>query len=251
MTTQPADVPIGELAQRVGISTRTLRHYDAIGLLPPSRTDHAGQRFYDDEAVAVLLRIVALRDLGLGLEAIREMLSRPTSSVDALAEHSDLLREQISRLSRQLASVTTTLQSLRSKESIMTERTFDGFDPEVFEQEVTERWGAAAHQQSIAAWNSMSAEEKEAELALSQSLVDAFASADEQGLPPEDPRVQAICRRHVAWLARYTDPTPAYIRNLVPMYADDPRFDATYRGHGAYVRDALLAYVDSGAMGPG
>lgn len=248
MTTHPAEVPIGELAQRVGISTRTLRHYDAIGLLPPSRTDHAGQRFYDDEAVAVLLRIVALRDLGLGLGTIEEMLDRPTSSADALAEHADLLRDRISRLTRQLTSVTTTLQSLRNKESIMSEHTFDGFDPEIFEQEVTERWGADAYRQSIGVWNSMTDEEKQAERVLSQSLVDAFAGADEQGLAPEDPQVQAICRRHVAWLARFTDPTPAYIRGLVPMYAEDPRFDATYRGHGAYVRDALLAYVDSGAM---
>jgi hypothetical protein len=63
----------------------------------------------------------------------------------------------------------------------------------------------------------MTEEEKRAEQALSQSLIYAFASAAEQGLAPEDPQAQAICRRHVAWLARYTDPTPAYIRNLVPL----------------------------------
>jgi DNA-binding transcriptional MerR regulator len=242
-------VPIGELARRVGISTRTLRHYDAIGLLPASWTDHAGKRFYDDEAVAVLLRIVAYRDLGMSLEAIRDMLARPTTSADALAAHAELLEERIERLQEQLASITTTLQSLQDKESIMTTKTFDGFDPEVFEQEVTERWGADAYRQSMAGWNSMTEKEKEAELALSASLVDAFVEADEAGADPTTADVQAICRRHVAWLARYTSPTAPYVRALAEMYADDPRFDATYRGHGAFVRDALLAYVDSGAMG--
>jgi hypothetical protein len=78
--------------------------------------------------------------------------------------------------------------------------------------------------------------------------VDAFASAAESGADPAGEQVQAICRRHVAWLARYTSPTALYIRSLAPMYADDPQFDTTYPGHGAFVRDALLAYVDSGAM---
>jgi hypothetical protein len=75
------DVPIGELARRVGISTRTLRHYDAIGLLQPTRTDHAGQRFYDDQAVAVLLRIVAYRDLGMSSRASRNSSSDRCRSV--------------------------------------------------------------------------------------------------------------------------------------------------------------------------
>lgn len=245
-----AGVPIGELARRVGVSTRTLRHYDAIGLLPPSSTDHAGRRFYDDASVAALLRIVAYRSLGLSLETIGGLLAQDTPAAEALAEHAHLLQERIALLQRQLASVTTALESLREGADIMTSSTFDGFDPEIFEEEVTERWGAEAYRSSMATWTSMSPEEKEAELALQQSLVGAFAAAAERGLDPASDEVAGICRRHVAWLGRYTTPTAPYVRSLAAMYAEDPRFDATYRGHGAFVRDALVAFVDAGGMEP-
>ena len=54
--------PTGELARRAGISTRTLRHYDQIGLLTPTRTSGSGLRFYDAWAVARLQRILLLRE---------------------------------------------------------------------------------------------------------------------------------------------------------------------------------------------
>ncbi|WP_445330596.1 MerR family transcriptional regulator [Streptomyces sp. GSL17-111] len=58
--------PIGEEARAAGTTSRTLRHYDAIGLLPPSRTGPGGQHPYDEAALVRLQRVRLLRDLGLG-----------------------------------------------------------------------------------------------------------------------------------------------------------------------------------------
>src|SRR5438874_7491933 len=72
---------VGELAARTGLTVRTLHHYDAIGLLSPSgRTDSAhgsGHRLYTAADVARLQQVLSLKQLGFGLDQVREYLARP------------------------------------------------------------------------------------------------------------------------------------------------------------------------------
>ncbi|BCJ34611.1 MerR family transcriptional regulator [Actinocatenispora thailandica] len=66
---------IGDFARHGRVSVRMLRHYDALGLLTPARVDAAsGYRYYTADQLARLNRIVALKDLGLSLAQIREVL---------------------------------------------------------------------------------------------------------------------------------------------------------------------------------
>ena len=65
---------VQQIARNAGTTSRTLRHYDDIGLLKPSRTGDNGYRFYDQASLVRLQRILLLRDLGLGLPAIAEVL---------------------------------------------------------------------------------------------------------------------------------------------------------------------------------
>ena len=90
------DWSIQEIARLAGTTSRTLRHYDDIGLLAPSRVAHNGYRHYDQTALVRLQRILLLRELGLGLPRIGEVLDAPskgsgnghaaaeTSALDAL-----------------------------------------------------------------------------------------------------------------------------------------------------------------------
>lgn len=87
---------IGELAKRTGITVRTLHHYDAIGLLSPSRDPQNGHRRYGVQDLERLLRIRALAQLGLSLPEIGRSLDVPQR------ELAELLREQLARLRRQL-----------------------------------------------------------------------------------------------------------------------------------------------------
>ena len=66
---------IQDIARRAGTTSRTLRYYDAIGLLEPSRIGSNGYRYYDQAALVRLQRILLLRELGLGLPAIAEALA--------------------------------------------------------------------------------------------------------------------------------------------------------------------------------
>ena len=103
------EASIQEVARLTGTTSRTLRHYDAIGLLEPSRVGDNGYRWYDDRALVRLQRILLLRGLGLGLPEIRRVLEREQDETAALRHHLDWLRSEQRRLERQAASVERTI----------------------------------------------------------------------------------------------------------------------------------------------
>ena len=132
---------IQEIARLVGTTSRTLRHYDAIGLLAPSRIGSNGYRWYDGPALVRLQRILVLRELGLPLPAIQRALRDEQDAAAALREHLTLLRREQRRLERQAASVERTIAALDSGGRLMAENMFDGFDHTQYKEEVEQRWG--------------------------------------------------------------------------------------------------------------
>lgn len=92
------ELKVGELAERTGLTVRTLHWYDEIGLLSPDRT-RAGHRVYGPEEVERLQRILSLRHVGLSLDEIREALDRPGHSLlEVLELHAETLAEEARRL---------------------------------------------------------------------------------------------------------------------------------------------------------
>lgn len=100
---------IGKLAKRAGLTARTLRHYDQIGLLRPSRRTEGGYRLYTRDDVLRLHRILTLKYLGCDLAEIRglldqggpsprELLSRHIQALDARMEQARELRDRLARL---------------------------------------------------------------------------------------------------------------------------------------------------------
>ena len=68
---------VKQLADKCGVSVRTLHHYDAIGLLKPAQVTEAGYRLYDDAALERLYLILLFRELGFALKDIRGILDAP------------------------------------------------------------------------------------------------------------------------------------------------------------------------------
>jgi len=247
------EASIQETARLSGVTSRTLRHYDAIGLLPPSRVGDNGYRWYDEDALVRLQRILLLRDLGLGLTAIRDALAAEDDDTAALRRHLDWLRSEQRRLARQVAAVERTIESRTEGRTIMTEQMFDGFDHTQHRDEVVERWGAQAYDTSDAWWRSMSRDEQRDWKRQTAALADEWARAT--GSDPAGPVGQDLARRHVAWLTSIPG-TPAhgassptdtkdYVLGLADLYVADDRFARTYGGPqgAAFVRDALHLYA--------
>ena len=108
-------VPIGIAAQRAGISARMVRHYEALGLLPPVGRTDSGYRQYTEADVHALRFIGRARTLGFSMEEIRELLGlwqdkgRASASVKRIAQaHIDDLAERIAAMQ----AMQRTLQSL-------------------------------------------------------------------------------------------------------------------------------------------
>ena len=237
-----------------GTTSRTLRHYDNIGLLKPSRVGSNGYRYYDGGALLQLQRILLLRELGLGLPAIAEVFHQQADAVRALVRHLEWLQQEQERLSRQIQSVRQTIATVEGGGELMAEKMFDGFDHTQYKDEVEERWGKDAYAKGDAWWQGMGDGEKQEWKARAEQLGKDWLAAAGSGTAPNSPEAQDLARRHVEWLESIPG-TPAsapggglkgYVRGLAGMYVADPRFAANYGGpDGAgFVRDTLLAYVE-------
>jgi len=106
---------IGEAAKSSGVSAKMIRHYEAIGLLPPARRTGAGYRLYGEPDVRVLQFIHRARALAFSLEQIANLLAlwqdkgRASADVRRLAEtHIDALERKIA----ELQAMKRTLQAL-------------------------------------------------------------------------------------------------------------------------------------------
>jgi len=95
MSTDADRFTIGQLAERTGVTSRTIRFWSDAGLVPPAGRSAAGYRLYDAEAVARLDLVQTLRELGLGLEVVRAVLARATTVAQVAAAHVAVLDEQI------------------------------------------------------------------------------------------------------------------------------------------------------------
>lgn len=159
---------IQEVAKAAGTTSRALRHYDGIGLVRPSRVGRNGYRYYDDRALVRLQRVLLLRELGLGLDAVAAVLdaqdtrdSGPRGEALILGAHLDLLRRERERVDRQIGAVERTIAALGMPEThterkgLMAENMFDGFDHTEYKEEVVERWGADAYAKSDAWWRGL------------------------------------------------------------------------------------------------
>ena len=237
-----------------GTTSRTLRHYDAVGLLPPSRLGSNGYRYYDQAALIRLQRILLLRELGLGLDGIAAVLEREADAATALRTHLQWLRKDRDRLGRQIASVQRTITALEEGKDIMADKTFDGFDHAEYKEEVEQKWGEEAYARSDEWWQNLADGERAQWRAETSALGQAWTEAAAQGTDPTGPVAQGLAARHIDWLKGVpgapTDPEnlSGYVRGLADMYVADPRFAANYGGPdgAAFVRAALLVRLEGG-----
>jgi len=243
------DWSIQEVARLAATTSRTLRHYDDVGLLHPSRMGSNGYRYYNEASLTRLQRILLLRDLGLGIPAIAEVLAGQTNDARALETHLGLLQQEQQRLDRQIASVELTITALHEGSRLMAENMFDGFDHTAYKAEVEERWGAEAYKTSDAWWRAMSTEERTAWMSRQKQLAADWVAAAESGIAPDSAEAQALARRHVEWLGSIpgTPREKEYVLGLGDMYVADDRFAANYGGTAGatFVRNALRAYVEA------
>jgi DNA-binding transcriptional MerR regulator len=114
-------VQIGDVAERVGLSLRTIRYYEEIGLVVPSGRTDGGFRLYREEDIERLQLVKALKPLGMPLEDLQELLAlgegseplskRKAARLDRLLEESS---NRVAKLGRRLAAARTVLDGMHA-----------------------------------------------------------------------------------------------------------------------------------------
>jgi MerR family transcriptional regulator, thiopeptide resistance regulator len=248
------DWSIADIARLAGTTSRTLRHYDAVGLVPPSRIGDNGYRYYDADALVRLQRVLLLRELGLGIPAIAEVLAGQRDDTVALRSHLEWLSHEQERLGRLRASVERTITQLEGGGKPMAEKMFDGFDHTQYKDEVEQRWGKDSYAKSDAWWNSLSQDGKDDFMLEAAELIEAWKSAAASGVEPDSGDAQELARRQYDWLSGIPG-TPRsdedraskdYYTGLAEMYVADERFAKNYGGQAGatFVRDAMIAFAE-------
>lgn len=242
------DWSIQEIARMTGVTSRTLRHYDDIGLLPPSRVGQNSYRYYDQATLVRLQRILLLRELGLSLRSIAEVLANETDVTKALHAHLDWLQQERHRLTQQIASVEATIRKIQDGSQLMAEEMFDGFDHTRYKDEVISRWGQDAYESGDRWWRSLTDDEKQGFQQQQLDIAADFGRAHLAGKPVASDDVQAIVQRLYEWLTITSTVGKDHFLGLGEMYVNDPRFAANYDTHGAgtavFVREAMKVYAD-------
>jgi DNA-binding transcriptional MerR regulator len=112
---------IGELAERIGVNTKTIRYYESIGLVPPPPRTSSGYRIYGPADEARVGFIKAAQHLGLSLEEIREVLALREAG-GAPCEHvRRMLRDHVRVITRRIAELRRLRQELRELDAVIDE----------------------------------------------------------------------------------------------------------------------------------
>lgn len=239
-----------EVTRMSGVTSRTLRHYDAIGLLVPAGSTRGGQRLYGRAELLRLQQVLVLRELGVGLPQIAAALDAgddPDARLRVLRVHHERLLAERDRFDRLARTVASTLESLEGGSTMSAADLYDGFDHRRHEPEARERWGDEAVDRSTARWQAMTAEQRATHQQEGDAVNAALAVRLAAGTPVTDPAVRDLVARHHAWVSQFWTPDAEAYVGLGAMYVDDPRFTATYDavapGLAAYLRDAIAAHA--------
>jgi MerR family transcriptional regulator, thiopeptide resistance regulator len=242
---------IAEVARMSGVTTRTLRHYDAIGLLRPAYVQPSGQRFYETPELLRLQQILLLRELGVGLGDIAAAIGSGPGTLAALRQHHTRLLAEQARIARLADTVARTITELEGNDPMTPqinrpENLFEGFNPADYQDEARQRW-PEQFEQAQAVAQAASGEQVMAEQQEITARLIRVAELMTAGQPAAASEVQAEVDQHYRSVAQYWTPTAEGYRGRGQLYVDDERFRARYEqiapGLAAYQRDAMTIYA--------
>src|SRR5699024_2260490 len=128
---------VSELAKISGISSRTLRHYDQIGLLKPAEVNKTGYRIYQQKDLDLLQKILFYREIDMSLEDLKKILHDPDfDQFSALKHHHQLLQENQTRVDQMIATVEKTITHLEEVIIMQDEDEFTAFKVKIIEDTV-------------------------------------------------------------------------------------------------------------------
>jgi len=246
---------VQKLGRLAGISTRTLRYYDQIGILEPTRINSSGYRIYGQAEVDKLQQIMFYRELGLPLNQIKELVNSPTFDENmALKEHYQQLLDRRMQLDALIATVEKTIAQKEGRTTMTDQEKFAGFTQKLVEEneqkygkEIREKYGDDVVDRSNQKLMGMTAEQYDTMKRLENEVLAALGAAFQTGDPASE-EAQKAADLHRQWLSfTWSEYSKEAHAGLAQMYVEDERFkayyDAVQPGMAEFLRDAIGVYT--------
>ncbi|MEH7331575.1 MerR family transcriptional regulator [Neobacillus drentensis] len=246
---------VQKLASLAGVSTRTLRYYDEIGILKPARINSSGYRIYGQAEVDRLQQILFYRELGVGLDSIKEIVTAPSfDGAKALRDHREKLLEKRIQLDLLIANVEKTIALSEGRINMSNKEKFEGFKKKMIDdneikygKEIRQKYGNDTVDKSNAKLQNMTEEQYTEVSKLAEQVQETLAEAFKTGDPAGE-LAQKAADLHKKWITYYWhEYSKEAHAGLAQMYVDDERFTAYYDkeqpGTAEFLRDAVHIYT--------
>lgn len=247
---------VKQLAELAGVSARTLRYYDEIGLLVPARFTESGYRIYETAQVDTLQKILFLKEMGMDLRTITRMIREPDFDwLDSLRRHLGQLEIRERQTALLIQTVKKTILQEEGKRNMTDQEKFEGLkkdmvknNEEKYGREARKAYTDAVVDESNRKVLELTQEEYARMTQLSEEILrrlEEAVSRGESGMGREGKEIAAL---HKEWLQFYWPSySPDAHKALGEMYTADQRFrdyyDAKVPGCAAFLRDALEKHI--------
>ncbi|NLC68866.1 MAG: MerR family transcriptional regulator [Clostridiaceae bacterium] len=249
---------VKQVSEITGVTKRTLRFYDKIGLLRPAGMTEAGYRLYDDNNLELLQQIMFLRELDFSLKQIKDIVtSSQYDRKQALIRQGELLNRKAERLKALAELAIKTSRSIEGSvnTSMNKKEMFKEFDmsritehKNKYAGEVKQRWGNTdAYMESQAKTAAYTEEDWKRIHKFQLSNVEQMARLFKQGVAAESDEVQRLVKEFQQFITdNFYNCTKDILRGLGEMYVADERFKAYFdkyaEGLAVFVSKAIQHY---------
>lgn len=242
---------IGELAKLAGVSIRTLRYYDKIGLLKPIDQAESNYRYYGKDELYRLQQILFYKELDFELKKIKKLLDDPDfDRLKALTFQRKQIVNRKERLDKLLVTIDKTIKDLKEEKHMLTdEELYEGFSKEEIQkikQEVTQKYDPEVVAESNRNVSKMSKNDFDA--IKTEQIQQAKELADLMHLPVDSAEVQAVIKRHHQTNEKFYKTNAEMYKGLADMYVSDVRFTEFYDKHqqglAQFLKEAMYVYAD-------
>ncbi|WP_223881140.1 MerR family transcriptional regulator [Nesterenkonia ebinurensis] len=250
---------VGDAAALVGVSVRTLHHWDDIDLVVPKTRSNSGYRTYDADDISRIHRVLVYRELGFSLASIQEILDDPTVDEDQqLRQQRQIIGDRIGRLSEMAVGIdrllaareTGTRLSMREQAEIFGQ----DWRPE-WAEEAYERWGDSHEwsqfEQNVA---HLSAAERARVHDQGEAVQRELVEAKRAGVAPGTVEANRLAEAHRGSIDQLFACSHSMHSVLGRMYVEDERFAANIDrwepGMSVWLRDVIFANAAAHGVDP-
>ena len=252
----PGYMTAGAVAKKMGVTVRTLQHYDKEGLLSPSAMSEGGRRLYTDKDIIKLHQILSLKHLGFSLDDIRDRLiplDTPADVAQILSEQAMVVREKMASLAESLSKI----EALKTEVLEMQSVDFKKYADIIVNLEMKNSfYWLIKHFDSETLDHIRNRFDKESGMVFLQRflrLQDEAIQLQAEGIPAEGQQGQQFAKEYWALIMEFTGGDAGMLPKLIQMGQSDEFNQEWIQQQGkanAFIESALDAYFSNEGIDP-